>query len=94
MQQGLTIVSNKLTSFDCCGLRSTRRDETARTCYRMTDTLTIWIDCVDNIDVNALSGYQESNLGEMGDNLVHANARLTYITCRDISVTRSSESDV
>ena len=36
-QQGLTILSNKLTSFDCCGLRSTRRDETARTCDRMTD---------------------------------------------------------
>jgi hypothetical protein len=28
-QQGLTIVSNKLTPFDCCGLRSTRRDKTA-----------------------------------------------------------------
>ncbi len=29
-QQGLTIVSNKLTPFDCCGLRSTRRDETTK----------------------------------------------------------------
>ena len=70
-QQGLTILSNKLTPFDCCGLRSTRRDEIARTCDRMTDILTIWIGCVDKINRNALSGYQESNFGEMDDNLVH-----------------------
>jgi hypothetical protein len=70
-QQGLTVLSNKLTRFDCCGLRSTRSYETARTYDRMTDVLTIRIDCVNKINGNALSGYQESNLGESGDNSVH-----------------------
>jgi hypothetical protein len=37
----------------------------------MTGKLTIWIDSVKKISGNALSGYQESNLGEIGDNLVH-----------------------
>ena len=69
-QQGLTVLSTKLTPFACCGLRSTRRDETARTCNRMTDILTTWIDCIKNINENALGGYQESNLGEIADNLV------------------------
>ena len=35
---------------------------------------TIRIDSAKNININALSGYQESNLGEVGDNIVHSGS--------------------
>ena len=37
----------------------------------MTDILTLWVDCANQTNRNALSGYQGSDLGEFGDNLVH-----------------------
>jgi hypothetical protein len=37
----------------------------------MTDILTLWVDCVYHINRNALSGYQASDLGQLGDNWVH-----------------------
>jgi hypothetical protein len=43
----------------------------------MTGALTLWIDCMNKIDRDALSGYQASDLGETGDNLVH-NGSCTY----------------
>ncbi len=42
----------------------------------MTDILTFRVDCVNKFDRNALSGYQASDLSEMGDNLVHSWSRI------------------
>ena len=41
----------------------------------MTDVLTLWIELPNEINRNALSGYQASDLGEMGDNLVHSGLK-------------------
>jgi hypothetical protein len=38
----------------------------------MADILTLWVDCVNQINRNALSGYQGSDLGEFGGNVVHS----------------------
>lgn len=38
------------------------------------DVLTLWIDLSNEINRNALSGYQACDLGEMGDNLVHSRS--------------------
>jgi len=35
-------------------------------CDRMTDILIFRVDCVNKFDRNALSGYQASDLSEMG----------------------------
>jgi len=40
----------------------------------MTEILTLWVDCVNQINSNALSGYQAGDLGEMGDDLVHSGS--------------------
>ena len=91
MQQGLTVLSNKVTSFDCCWLGSTRSCEASQTCDRMSDILTFQIYCTNNINGNALSGYQESNLVEMGgNNLVHNdNVVIPLMTSRVSCVTLS-----
>ena len=40
----------------------------------MTDILTIWVECGNQINRNALSGYQDSDLGETGDDWVHSES--------------------
>jgi hypothetical protein len=40
----------------------------------MTDILTLWVDCVNQFNRKVLSGYQASDLGEMGGNLVHSGS--------------------
>jgi hypothetical protein len=37
----------------------------------MTNALTLWIDCENEINRNALNGYQASDLGEMFDDVAH-----------------------
>ena len=48
----------------------------------------MWISYLNKINGNALSGYQESNLGEMGDNSVHNGSFIHPLSGSQIIVVR------
>ena len=65
-------MSNALTFFECCGLRSTQRDSDEPAKCMITNLLTIRVERGNESDRNNLSGYQASDLSEVGGNLVHS----------------------